>query len=53
MTCVLVGCRSANEVEENVRMFEWEIPAPLWVELQEGGLLDTSVPVPHTTSAAQ
>jgi D-threo-aldose 1-dehydrogenase len=52
VTCVLVGCRSAREVQENVRMFEWEIPAPLWAELQEAGLLDPSAPVPQTVSSA-
>jgi aryl-alcohol dehydrogenase-like predicted oxidoreductase len=51
VACVLVGCRSAREVEENVGMFEWEIPASLWVELQETGLLDTTAPVPQTASA--
>ena len=53
VTCVLVGCRSAREVEENVRMFEWEIPAALWTELQEAGLLNASAPVPQPYVASE
>jgi len=31
--CVLVGCRSAAEVEEDVRLFGLDLPAGLWDEL--------------------
>jgi D-threo-aldose 1-dehydrogenase len=34
VTCVVVGARSAAEVEENVRMFEMDIPGALWSELR-------------------
>jgi D-threo-aldose 1-dehydrogenase len=51
--CVLVGCRSAREVEENVLMFEWDIPAQLWAELRDSGLLDPFVPVPQATPASR
>jgi D-threo-aldose 1-dehydrogenase len=30
---VLVGCRTAHEVEEDVRLFELELPEELWSEL--------------------
>lgn len=30
---VLVGCRTADEVEEDVRLFELDLPAALWSEL--------------------
>jgi D-threo-aldose 1-dehydrogenase len=30
---VLVGCRTAREVEEDVRLFELDLPAGLWAEL--------------------
>ena len=30
---VLVGCRSAGEIEEDLRLFELELPAALWDEL--------------------
>lgn len=43
---VLVGCRSADEVSENVGMFEWEIPGALWDELRAEGLLVDGVPSP-------
>jgi D-threo-aldose 1-dehydrogenase len=33
VAAVLVGCRSAAEVEEDVRLFELELPAELWPEL--------------------
>ena len=31
--CVLVGCRSVAELEEDVRLFGLELPAGLWAEL--------------------
>lgn len=43
---VLVGCRSADEVEENVRMYEWSLPAELWDDLRANGLLAEEVPTP-------
>jgi D-threo-aldose 1-dehydrogenase len=36
---VVVGARSAAQVEEDVRMFEWEIPAALWSDLAAEGLI--------------
>jgi hypothetical protein len=30
---VLVGCRSAGEVEEDARLFSLELPDGLWKEL--------------------
>ena len=33
VACVLVGCRSAREVEEDASLFERELPAALWDEL--------------------
>jgi D-threo-aldose 1-dehydrogenase len=30
---VLVGCRTPGEVEEDVRLFELEVPQALWDEL--------------------
>jgi D-threo-aldose 1-dehydrogenase len=33
VACVLVGCRSAAELEEDVALFERELPAGLWDEL--------------------
>ena len=43
---VLVGCRSTDEVEENVRMYEWAIPDELWDDLRDQGLLPDEVPTP-------
>jgi D-threo-aldose 1-dehydrogenase len=33
VACVLVGCRSAHEVEEDARLAELELPPALWDEL--------------------
>ena len=33
VACVLTGCRSVAEVEENVRMFQTPVPDTLWDEL--------------------
>lgn len=43
---VLTGCRSVDELEENVEMFQYDIPAALWDELRAEGLLTNDVPVP-------
>jgi len=43
---VLIGCRSAAEVEENVHMFETPIPAQLWEELKTERLLPAEALVP-------
>jgi D-threo-aldose 1-dehydrogenase len=36
---VVVGARSAAQVEEDVRMFEWEVPPALWSDLAADGLI--------------
>jgi D-threo-aldose 1-dehydrogenase len=46
---VIPGARSVAEVEENVKMVEYPIPAELWAELKQQGLIAASAP---TTSAA-
>ena len=44
---ILVGVRSADEVEANVRDFTLPIPDDLWTELRAEGLLPEHVPVPR------
>ena len=34
MTSVVVGARSAAEIEEDVRLFDLPIPDELWAELE-------------------
>jgi D-threo-aldose 1-dehydrogenase len=34
VACVLVGCRSSTEVDEDVALFELDLPAGLWEELE-------------------
>jgi D-threo-aldose 1-dehydrogenase len=46
VTSVLVGARSAAEVEDAVASFERPVPAELWAELVATGLLPDHVPTP-------
>ena len=46
VAAVIPGAASVAEVEENARMVETPIPAALWSELKEAGLLDPAAPVP-------
>ncbi|GEM87489.1 aldo/keto reductase [Meiothermus granaticius] len=43
---VLTGVRSREELEENLRMFRWEVPPELWGHLRREGLLDYDTPIP-------
>jgi D-threo-aldose 1-dehydrogenase len=46
ITTVVVGARSAREVEENSRFIETPIPEQLWADLLTAGLLRPGTPVP-------
>lgn len=46
VAAVIPGAASVAEVEENARMIESPIPAALWSELKDAGLLDPAAPVP-------
>lgn len=48
VSCVLVGCRSVEHLEENIRLFEREIPMDLWSELKAEGLLPEAAPAPRS-----
>ncbi|HEV2216955.1 MAG TPA: aldo/keto reductase [Candidatus Dormibacteraeota bacterium] len=43
---VVVGCRSADQVEDTIRMFETPIPPSLWEDLKSEQLLADEAPVP-------
>jgi D-threo-aldose 1-dehydrogenase len=43
---VLVGCRTPEEVEDNVAMFGAPVPAALWEDLRSSGLLREDAPLP-------
>ena len=43
---VIPGARSIAEVEENVALIERPIPAGLWADLKDAGLLDPAAPTP-------
>ncbi len=42
---VVVGARSVEELEENVRSFELDLPGELWRDFAERGLIDAEPPV--------
>jgi D-threo-aldose 1-dehydrogenase len=46
ITTVVVGARSAREIEENSRFIETPIPSQLWDELLTAGLLRPGPPIP-------
>jgi D-threo-aldose 1-dehydrogenase len=46
VVCVLTGCRSVAELQENIELFELELPAGLWSALKTEGLLREPAPVP-------
>jgi D-threo-aldose 1-dehydrogenase len=48
VTSVLVGARSAGEVEDAVAMFGRPVPGDLWADLVATGLLPEHVPTPET-----
>lgn len=39
VACIVVGARSAAEVEEDVRLFQFDVPDALWADLRERGLV--------------
>ena len=43
---VVVGARSTAELDEDVGMFRWPIPAALWADLRRQGLIDAEAPTP-------
>jgi D-threo-aldose 1-dehydrogenase len=43
---VVVGCRSVEQMQDSVRMFETDIPSALWEELKSEGLLPAEAPTP-------
>jgi D-threo-aldose 1-dehydrogenase len=46
VTCVVVGCRSQQQLEESIEMFEVDIPSALWSDLKAEGLLPPETPTP-------
>jgi D-threo-aldose 1-dehydrogenase len=51
VSTVLVGVRSAAELEENVRHFTTPIPRDLWLELRAEGHIPAGVPLPGDAPA--
>lgn len=43
---VIPGARNAGQVERNLEVFRMDIPADLWAELKQQGLLRADAPVP-------
>ena len=44
---VIPGARSVAEVEENVRLLAWPIPAALWADLKQQDLILATAPTPE------
>jgi D-threo-aldose 1-dehydrogenase len=51
VAAVLTGVRSVAEIEQNVVMFQVQIPDALWQDLRSEGLLPAAVPTPSATVA--
>ena len=43
---ILLGARSAREIEENVAMAKLDVPAALWLDIRREGLIDPAAPLP-------
>lgn len=46
VTSIVIGARSPGELDEDVAMFESEIPSQLWEELRAEGWIPRDAPVP-------
>jgi D-threo-aldose 1-dehydrogenase len=46
VAAVVVGCRSASEVEENLAAFSAKVPAGVWDEIRASDLVDPLAPYP-------
>ncbi len=46
VTCVVVGCRSAEQLDDSLNMFEFDIPPALWQDLKAARLLPAEAPTP-------
>ena len=46
---VVVGARSAAELDQDLRMFRWSIPSALWAELRRQSLIAAEAPVPQAS----
>ncbi len=46
VACVVIGCRSADQLQESLEMFEFKIPSDLWQELKVERLLPPETPTP-------
>ena len=47
VVAVIPGANSPQQVEENLRNLQIDIPSQFWAELKEEGLLRADAPVPH------
>jgi D-threo-aldose 1-dehydrogenase len=47
VVAVLTGVRSVAELEENVRLFDLDVPAGVWTDLVAHGIVSEAVPLPE------
>lgn len=53
VAATLTGARDAQEIEENIAMYSFPIPAELWAALRDEGVVDASAPVPGQSPGAR
>ncbi len=53
VTSVVVGALQPEHVTSNIESFDRKVPADLWAELKDTGLLPQSAPVPASTTPIQ
>jgi D-threo-aldose 1-dehydrogenase len=46
VSCVVVGCRSVDQLDQSLEMFELEIPPAMWQDLRNQDLLLPESPNP-------
>jgi D-threo-aldose 1-dehydrogenase len=46
VSCVVIGCRSVDQLDESLEMFELEIPPAMWQDLKDQDLLLPASPTP-------
>lgn len=48
VACLVIGVRSHDHLEEYPALMRWPLPAELWAELYETGLIPPEAPTPRT-----
>jgi D-threo-aldose 1-dehydrogenase len=49
VAAIIPGPRNADEFNTNLELLRHPIPAGLWADLRQTGLLHPNAPIPHST----